>query len=153
MILLSTHLLSIPVVKRLFLSHVNIRFKWGQYIDSEESRFLSEIDEKFIIKKNFSESKNIEHNPYQFFSDSNQNTEKKLNYSKLDKSEIRNNSTKNSSYINDLMNGQIVKHFKFGTGKVINIEGTGGNRKATVFFKGIGQKQLLLKFAKLEVIK
>ena len=139
--------------KRLFLSHVNIRFKWGQYIDSEESRFLSEIDQKFIIKKNFSESKNIEHNPHQFFSDSNQNTEKKLNYRKLDKSEIRNNSTKNSSYINDLMNGQIVKHFKFGTGKVINIEGTGGNRKATVFFKGIGQKQLLLKFAKLEVIK
>ena len=29
--------------KRLFLSHVNIRFKWGQYIDSEESRFLSEL--------------------------------------------------------------------------------------------------------------
>ena len=139
--------------KRLFLSHVNIRFKWGQYIDSEESRFLSEINQEFIIKKNFSESKKVEQNPRQFFLDSNSKIEKKLNYRKLNKSEIKNNSTINSSCINKLMNGQIVKHSKFGTGKVINIEGTGGNRKATVFFRDIGQKQLLLKFAKLEIIK
>ena len=39
--------------KRLFLSHANIRFKWGQYIDSEESRFLSEIDPQFVTKRNF----------------------------------------------------------------------------------------------------
>ena len=52
-----------------------------------------------------------------------------------------------------LKNGQLVKHEKFGTGKIINLEGEGGNRKATVFFNGIGQKQLLLKFAKLEILK
>ena len=52
-----------------------------------------------------------------------------------------------------LKNGQIVKHEKFGTGKVINIEGDGSNKKATVFFKKIGNKQLLLKFARLEIIK
>ena len=90
---------------------------------------------------------------HQFFLNSNSTIEKKSNYRKLNRSEQNNNTTINSSCNNELMNGQIVKHFKFGTGKVINIEGTGGNRKATVFFKGIGQKQLLLKFAKLEIVK
>ena len=46
-----------------------------------------------------------------------------------------------------------VKHSSFGIGKIININGEGANKKATVFFKGIGQKNMLLKFAKLEIIK
>ena len=57
------------------------------------------------------------------------------------------------SDLTKLKNGQLVKHEKFGTGKIINLEGEGGNKKATVFFNGIGQKQLLLKFAKLEILK
>ena len=48
--------------------------------------------------------------------------------------------------------GMQVKHGRFGEGKVIAISGEGSNKKATVFFTGIGQKELLLKFAKLEII-
>jgi DNA helicase-2/ATP-dependent DNA helicase PcrA len=44
-----------------------------------------------------------------------------------------------------------VEHERFGKGKVIGIEGIGPNKKATVFFPEIGQKQLLLKFAKLRI--
>jgi DNA helicase-2/ATP-dependent DNA helicase PcrA len=47
--------------------------------------------------------------------------------------------------------GTEVIHDKFGKGKVINTEGTGSNRKAIVFFPGIGQKQLLLRFARLRI--
>jgi len=36
--------------------------------------------------------------------------------------------------------------------KVINLEGEGSNKKATVFFPEVGQKQLLLKFAKLKIL-
>ena len=36
--------------KRLFLSYANTRFKWGQYIDTDASRFLLEIDERFTEK-------------------------------------------------------------------------------------------------------
>jgi hypothetical protein len=32
------------------------------------------------------------------------------------------------------------------------MEGTGPNTKATVFFSGIGQKQLLLRFARLKIV-
>ena len=48
--------------------------------------------------------------------------------------------------------GDTVLHAKFGKGKVVALEGTSPNEKATVFFPSVGQKQLLLKFAKLEVI-
>ena len=45
-----------------------------------------------------------------------------------------------------------VLHTKFGEGKVMQIEGSDDSRKAIVFFNGVGQKQLLLKFAKLTII-
>ena len=48
--------------------------------------------------------------------------------------------------------GDMVMHAKFGKGKVVNLEGSAPNEKATVFFPSVGQNQLLLKFAKLEVV-
>jgi DNA helicase-2/ATP-dependent DNA helicase PcrA len=49
--------------------------------------------------------------------------------------------------------GMQVEHPRFGTGKIISLEGELPNRKATVFFGDHGQKQLLLKFAKLKIIR
>ncbi len=49
--------------------------------------------------------------------------------------------------------GQRVQHERFGNGVVLKIEGTGDNQKATVEFANVGQKQLLLKFARLKVLE
>ena len=49
--------------------------------------------------------------------------------------------------------GMEVEHPRFGKGKIIALEGEGTDRKATVFFGQAGQKQLLLKFAKLKIVK
>ena len=49
--------------------------------------------------------------------------------------------------------GMTVFHVKFGTGKVQAIEGNGDSRKAIVFFDGVGEKQLMLKFAKLTIVE
>ena len=49
--------------------------------------------------------------------------------------------------------GMTVFHAKFGTGKVQAIEGSGDSRKAIVFFDGVGEKQLMLKFAKLTIVE
>lgn len=47
-----------------------------------------------------------------------------------------------------------VEHPSFGTGKILQIEGVSPNRKATVFFQELGEeKQLLLKFAKLRIVR
>ena len=52
-----------------------------------------------------------------------------------------------------LKEGHVIEHQRFGVGKVIRVEGTGENTKATVEFKNAGTKQLLLKFAKYTIIK
>ncbi|MNY75444.1 DNA helicase II [compost metagenome] len=54
---------------------------------------------------------------------------------------------------NAFQNGMDVEHEKFGFGKIISLEGTLPDVKATVFFQGLGNKQLLLKFAKLRIVK
>lgn len=46
-----------------------------------------------------------------------------------------------------------VFHDRFGRGKVLTMEGTGENRKAIVFFNNSGTKNLLLRFAKLKILK
>ena len=45
----------------------------------------------------------------------------------------------------------VVEHQRFGEGKVLKVEGLMPNIKATIFFRNYGQKQLLLKFAKLKI--
>ena len=52
----------------------------------------------------------------------------------------------------DLAEGMTVAHERFGKGKVLKIEGKAPDIKATVFFPTTGQKQLLLRFAKLTVV-
>ena len=140
--------------KRLFLSHSNIRFKWGQYIDSEKSRFLSEIDQRYTTYKTFIKEEKIQQNPHKIFAKT--KTNYKSNFEPRGFKKTKNINTQNiikKSNLSKLKNGHIVKHEKFGTGKIINIEGEGSNKKATVFFNGVGNKQLLLKFARLEIVK
>lgn len=52
----------------------------------------------------------------------------------------------------ELTEGMTVAHERFGKGKVLKIEGKAPDIKATVFFPTAGQKQLLLRFAKLSVV-
>jgi len=52
----------------------------------------------------------------------------------------------------NLQVGMEVEHERFGFGKVLSLEGNKPDIKATIFFKEIGQKQLLLKFAKLSIV-
>ena len=49
--------------------------------------------------------------------------------------------------------GNIIEHQRFGVGEVIAVEGTGENAKATVHFQNAGTKQLLLKFARYNIVK
>ena len=144
--------------KRLFLSFAKSRFKWGQFTDSQPSRFISELDNNLIekheapsFKKNFS--------PHKIYAKI-KNT-KSTNLHSIQKIKSNKNLTNinravnasiNESDLSGISNGMNVKHSRFGEGKVISISGEGSNKKATVFFNGIGQKQLLLKFAKLEIV-
>lgn len=48
--------------------------------------------------------------------------------------------------------GNVIEHERFGVGDVVSVVGTGDNCKATVRFRNAGEKQLLLKFARFKVI-
>ncbi len=48
--------------------------------------------------------------------------------------------------------GQQIEHERFGLGEVLKVEGSGDNAKATIRFKNAGEKQLLLRFARFKVI-
>lgn len=52
----------------------------------------------------------------------------------------------------NIKENSIIEHERFGMGKIIRLEGTGENQKATVEFQNAGVKQLLLKFARFKVI-
>ena len=54
--------------------------------------------------------------------------------------------------VNGLREDCIIEHERFGQGRVIRLEGSGENMKATVQFSNVGVKQLLVKFARFKVI-
>lgn len=135
--------------KTLTLSYAETRYRWGSLSFCEPSRFIDDIAEDYIEmphKAVIPPSSNKGKSPLPGRLSLN-----KKNYQKL--SNIGESSGPISNPANDqIIPGLDVEHAKFGKGKVINIEGSGPNRKATVFFPGIGQKQLLLKFAKLRIL-
>tara|TARA_B100000886_G_scaffold340523_1_gene310817 strand:+ start:6499 stop:8799 length:2301 start_codon:yes stop_codon:yes gene_type:complete len=150
--------------KKIQLSYAISRWRWGQLIDCEPSRFLQEIDEKFLdwqypTRRNFqTKTRGI------LFRD---NTEKTFSTTKPSKnklitkqvpthltkanaamSKVGSENTKNQQLQVDMR----VNHERFGNGKILKIEGQSNNKKAIIFFDGFGQKTLLLKFAKLDII-
>lgn len=145
--------------KRLFLSFASTRFKWGQFTDCKPSRFISELDDSHLEKHELTPKKKKEYNQYKIYA---KTKYKKKEYSPTTKKFVApknltninraKNISINESDLSKIQNGMQVKHSRFGEGKVLSISGEGSNKKATVFFKGIGQKELLLKFAKLEII-
>ena len=131
--------------KNLYISYANSRYRWGKLISCEESRFIEEIDNDFI---DF-----IDNNDFEIL----QNKQKPTPFIK--QKILRNGNFKNISSIKSKSNfsskvgvGDNVEHLKFGKGQVIALEGSEQNIKAKIKFEKIGEKNLLLKFAKLKIL-
>ncbi|MGB7498341.1 MAG: UvrD-helicase domain-containing protein [Moheibacter sp.] len=140
------------------------RFRWGKITDAEPSRFLEEIDDKFLELKNLGSGLPINHNglnpnlfddtPKQFErkkpgSKPSETIKPKAGFKPVAKAKITNHFNGNEV---DLKAGDIVIHDRFGRGKVTGLEGEPGDVKATILFDNSGEKKLLLNFAKLKVI-
>ena len=131
--------------KNLFISYANSRYRWGKLISCEESRFIEEIDNDFI---DF-----IDNNDFSVL----QNQSKSSPFVK--QKILRNGNFKkisslksNNDFNTKVSIGDKVQHLKFGKGQVIGLEGNNENIKAKIKFEKIGEKHLLLKFAKLKVL-
>ena len=153
--------------KKLTISFANSRYKWGNLINCEPSRFIEEIDPKFIEEVNPRPSRNnfaFEEMPFDRWERSTTSSNSKPTLLDIQQ-KLNNGSLKKLTTVSadpapvfegddtaNLTEGMEVEHVKFGLGKVILMEGNPGDRKATVFFPGFGNKQLLLRFAKLRIV-
>ena len=133
--------------KKATLSYAVSRYRWGNFTSCEPSRFLEEIDERFLEKNHHNQQSFNSGTPKKSFTQPSLKPRK--NFKKVSS---LNKSFSNNNELANIKVGSEVNHDKFGKGKVIQLSGDAPNVKATVFFPSSGQKQLLLKFAKLQIL-
>ena len=159
--------------KQAFFSYAVSRFQWGKITDAEPSRFLSEVDEEYIeflnpaIEKRFINNSGITSNIFD------EHPSEMKSFKKIEKKTI--SKTENDKPIaeprklkpvstariinpsgassQDIEVGDKVRHDRFGIGEVKFLDGTDPqNIKAKVVFLHEGEKNLILKYAKLTKI-
>ena len=151
-----------------FLSFAQQRFKWGKTEFCHPSRFIGEIDPQYLDVENsrffqhhLSEDSTRTHGGF------NRNTSTSnerggfsapksaptlgANYRKI--TDAPAGEPFLSDDPNSLQIGMMVEHQRFGRGKIIDLEGVMPEMKAKVFFANAGEKQLLLKFAKIKIVE
>jgi ATP-dependent DNA helicase uvrD/pcrA len=161
--------------KQAFFSYAVSRFQWGKITDSEPSRFLSEVDTDYLdfinpmvenreINRSGLSSSIFDDTPSMPRSFQKKEPKKKLSTDeqKLPEQPIKRNltpvssakiNTPDSSQSQDIEVGDRVRHNRFGVGEVLFLDGTDPNNvKAKIKFATEGEKNLILKFAKLEKI-
>ncbi len=138
--------------KKLTLSFAESRYKWGNVTLCEPSRFLEEIDPKFV---DFPRKSILKiHDKHIDNSSSGQipPVHRKLKKIKSQKVSTVDDANIEVADIGKILPGLEVQHSRFGKGKVLTVEGEGASKKAAIFFNAVGQKQLLLKYAKLKIL-
>tara|TARA_Y100001968_G_scaffold46842_1_gene37027 strand:+ start:14414 stop:16669 length:2256 start_codon:yes stop_codon:yes gene_type:complete len=138
--------------KKINLSYVLSRYRWGKPVDSEKSRFIDEIKDEFL------ENSIIQNSISRNFSKNEEFNQVGIRYKRPEKKppsnfvKIKSSNEKSNLFDSKLVIGNIVIHERFGKGKVVSIEGSGGDRKAEIKFEKNGTKKLLLRFSKLRII-
>ena len=163
------------------LTYAKSRFRNGQTNSCNPSRFLKDIDPEYLnanagvlegsmagftpqtqgsfwdnVRKNREEKeelREVQRKENSIF-ESPQIPSRENKYSKPNFVNARNAEPKTplTKDIYGIQVGAIIKHERFGIGTVSAIEGDAASRKATVEFENAGVKQLLLKFARFDII-
>ncbi|MBC6607802.1 UvrD-helicase domain-containing protein [Hymenobacter sp. BT188] len=136
--------------KKLTLSYATSRYQWGNLRSCEKSRFLDEIDPQFVDFK-FSAGPGSGESPFGHVLERRSNLippapRKTVATSYKPSADFQPSDTSN------LATGQRVEHPKFGFGTVSKLETQAGSTKAIIQFEEVGEKTLLLSFAKLRVL-
>jgi DNA helicase-2/ATP-dependent DNA helicase PcrA len=155
---------------KLWLTHANARYRFGQLAQNDPSRFLDEMPEQFLDKtysgggmKNQGSQGNMgiafERMHRGMGGNASHNVEAKSKPSFLHTQPVapkivEHKPTENfvPSDTSNLQAGQEVEHQKFGFGKVISVEGSAHNPVANIHFKLNGEKKIMLNYAKLRIL-
>lgn len=130
--------------QKVFLSFAMQRFRWGSMVHSEASRFIDEINPKFLDYQVKPAKK--EQEPSIAYSSPRpvKPTPPPINYQP--------GADFAPEDVSGLQPGMEVEHNRFGKGKVLNVEGRGDDKKALIMFGEIGEKQILIKYAKMKIL-
>jgi DNA helicase-2/ATP-dependent DNA helicase PcrA len=141
--------------KQATLSYALNRYKWGNLERCSPSRFLREVDQKFLnypqtggkpFPSNSSPAVKAS-----FYEDSHSDA-KNDKFKKIRQTDPSSGVPFTGSDPSQFSVGNIVEHERFGKGTIISIEGQPPNTTATVNFEKDGSKKLLLRFAKLRKV-
>jgi len=142
--------------KQATLSYALNRYKWGNLERCSPSRFLREIDQKFLHYpqtggKPFNSASNAAVKP-SFFREEPKQYVKEERLKKIGKTGVASDTPFMGADASIFLEGDTVEHERFGKGKIVSIEGQPPNTTATVEFQNDVSKKLLLRFAKLKKI-
>jgi DNA helicase II / ATP-dependent DNA helicase PcrA len=158
--------------RKATMSYALTRYRWGQISYSEPSRFIEEVDEQFLelpAPEKHIQPRAVDFNQERSGFTRSQDFQRSVPASKRPETAAtpaatpftppRNfkkvtsaTPTGDFAAAESITEGAEVLHEKFGKGKVVKLEGTAPDVKATIFFPSAGQKQLLLKFARLVLV-
>ncbi len=143
------------------LSYVVSRYRWGQLITAEPSRFIDEVDPLYVNREQETRGQS---GGKSLSGHKRPSTDRSPGFGMMGRPKgslkplketggpSKASATSKGGTTEELKVGYNVVHSRFGKGKVTALEGTSPDQKATVFFPRVGQKKLILKFAKLEVV-
>ena len=146
----------------LFLSYARTRFRYGEHLAAVRSRFVDEVSVDAVRTE---AGDAVAARPDRFRAPSGRS----VAYDDMDPHYYRRNLRRGNGSREatrpasgrrvvldegegDIVPGARVEHQHFGEGKVLSVEGAGEQTKAVVFFEGVGQKKLVLKFARLRCL-
>lgn len=146
--------------KQATLSYATTRYRFGNITYCEPSRFIDEIDEKYVDYPEEPESPKFSNATFDKFRESYQSAssgeERRIQFQPPAKKLIRLNKSFQSNTpgadlsLNKLLQaGDLVLHDKFGKGQIMELQGSWPETKAIIQFEQSGSKSLLLKFARL----
>jgi len=149
---------------KLTLSYAQTRYRWGELKSNPPSRFIKEIDPQYVdLPSNEREEESYSQDPDDYdnlqprraaFAAKPQFSREEPTLPKrLTKLPSRMAQSFAASNAGDITVGATVEHERFGRGVVQEMEDVGGDIKVTVQFSHAGKKNLLLKYAKLMVVK
>lgn len=145
--------------KHLFLTYARRRMKYGITSDCEPSRFLRDIDKRYLKsdKPEMPSFKDIVSRPAfipqrpRIVPETHRTVLQTppSNFIKVRKPVTETQPVSATPPSNNgLTVGSVIVHERFGEGVVERLEGSGLDAKASVRFQNVGTKQLLLRFAK-----
>jgi DNA helicase-2/ATP-dependent DNA helicase PcrA len=142
----------------LTISYAMNRMKYGKFMSTGQSMFINELDDEFVKKPDnsfFGQARPASGGS--FFKSKPKSPNQSLANAQFRRGKLKSVPKSSEKFVaspsSQLKAGMRVAHERFGEGKILQISQNAGNLVATVFFEGTGQKQLLLKFAKLKIIE